>query len=153
MLTEHALMWRTNSMPLLARCPLYSFAVAHFLDTHSQLSSTHGTQVHFSSRQHYSHHEELQRCNNCSVACEHPMHCVALKYASLADMLLTDSNLTFPYGTPAPAASPAAAAAASTPSGDVYSSAASGLVSGSAYNTAVDNICEMGFAREEVSRP
>ncbi|MEW5300632.1 MAG: hypothetical protein WDW36_003547 [Sanguina aurantia] len=61
--------------------------------------------------------------------------------------------------TPAPAAaaaaSPAAAAAAaaaSTPSGDVYSSAASGLVSGSAYNTAVDNICEMGFAREEVVR-
>ncbi|KXZ50210.1 hypothetical protein GPECTOR_17g847 [Gonium pectorale] len=50
----------------------------------------------------------------------------------------------------APAAAPVAAGAA--PAGDAYTSAASGLLAGSALETAVNNICEMGFPREEVMR-
>lgn len=54
----------------------------------------------------------------------------------------------------APAAAPAAAApapAAAAAPGD-YSAAASGLLAGSALETAISNICEMGFPREEVRR-
>ncbi|GLC44031.1 hypothetical protein PLESTB_000221600 [Pleodorina starrii] len=58
-----------------------------------------------------------------------------------------------PAPTPAaaPAPAPAAAEAAAHPA-DAYTTAASGLLAGSALETAVSNICEMGFPRDEVLR-
>ncbi|GFR49128.1 hypothetical protein Agub_g10926 [Astrephomene gubernaculifera] len=61
-----------------------------------------------------------------------------------------------PAPAAAPAAAPAPAAAAPAPAAvapaDAYTAAASGLLAGSQLETAISNICEMGFPRDEVMR-
>lgn len=51
-----------------------------------------------------------------------------------------------PTATPVPIAPPQA-----VQPGDAYTTAASGLLAGSALESAIANICEMGFPREEAS--
>ncbi|PNW79780.1 hypothetical protein CHLRE_08g366400v5 [Chlamydomonas reinhardtii] len=63
-----------------------------------------------------------------------------------------DAPAATPAAAPTAAAAPAAAPAAGGAPADSYTSAASGLLAGSALETAIANICEMGFPREEVVR-